>query len=91
MNTVNTSPHFESGYSATSVEKMILGETQYLYHLMFGIAGLIRLPLKVISDRLLRPQSLTTHGDRGIRRRVSLEYLGYLRCTSNTPPHLTGS
>jgi len=33
--------------------------------------------------RLLRPQSLTTHGDRGIRRRVSLEYLGYLRCTSN--------
>ncbi len=40
--------------------------------------------------RLLRPQSLTTHGDRGIRRRVSLEYLGYLQCTSNTPPHLTG-
>ena len=38
--------------------------------------------------RLLRPQSLTTHGDRGIRRRVSLEYLGYLRCTSNTPPTL---
>jgi hypothetical protein len=36
--------------------------------------------------RLLRPQSLTTQGDREIRRRVSLEYLGYLRCTSNTPP-----
>jgi hypothetical protein len=40
--------------------------------------------LKYIQDvvlffvRLLRPQSLTTHGDRGIRRRVSLEYLGYL-------------
>jgi hypothetical protein len=28
--------------------------------------------------RLLRPQSLTSHGDRGIRRRVSLEYLRYL-------------
>jgi hypothetical protein len=28
---------------------MILGETQDLYHLMFGIAILIRLPLKVIS------------------------------------------
>jgi hypothetical protein len=49
MNTVNTSPHFELDYSATSVEKMILGETQDLYHLMFGIASLIRLPLNAIS------------------------------------------
>ncbi len=48
INTVNTSPHFELEYSATSVKKMILGETQDLNHLMFGIASLIRLPLKVI-------------------------------------------
>jgi hypothetical protein len=49
MNTVNTSPHFELEYSAISVEKMIWGGTQDLYHLMFGIASLIRLPLKVIT------------------------------------------
>jgi hypothetical protein len=49
INIVNTSPHFELKYSATNVEKMILGKTQDLYHLMFGIASLIRLLFKVIS------------------------------------------
>jgi hypothetical protein len=49
MNTVNTSPQFKLEYSATSVEMMILGETQDLYHLMFGFARLIRVPLKIIS------------------------------------------
>jgi hypothetical protein len=49
INTINTSPHLELEYSATSVERMIFGETQDLYHLIFGIASLIRVPLKVIS------------------------------------------
>jgi hypothetical protein len=31
-----------------------------------------------------RPRSLTTHGDRGMRRRVGIEYLGYLRLYTNT-------
>jgi hypothetical protein len=42
INTVKTFPHLELEYSATSAEKMILGETPDLYHLMFGIASLIR-------------------------------------------------
>jgi hypothetical protein len=42
--------------------------------------------IKSTIDRLLRPRSLTTHGDRGMKRRVGLEYLGYLRLYTNTPP-----